>query len=358
VIVSRRGFVAFRFVLFSLPLIALLVGVELSTYWVMPSANSRIEGDPIIAYDGEIGFVPERSGRSRRVYLGEAGRTTLAYHLFTDPRGARVSRPEEAIAERPDVVAIGCSFTWGHGVENEETFAARLGHELGVSVSNLAMGSYGTVQSLQMLRRNRDLAPTLVIYAIVTDHLRRNVVPCAPSYHPFCLDYSHVTWGRDNRPMIAQPAGNGVRRAQLQAIAETTGLDPVTRFVHGMDVVRGRLTLQWGRTYEADAGKQEEALDFLLAQLVDTVQSMAARLLLVFIPTANAPPPAVLPRLVAERGVRFLDMTSDFVREHKNPATSPLYIPGDGHPSMAGHALIARRIADLVRAEQLLAPQR
>lgn len=346
--------VAFWAINLSLPLIAVFVGIEVSSYWMVPAAPVRLEGDPIIAYDGEIGFVPQRNGRSKRVYLGVDGKPALAYHLFTDRRGARISRPEEASSERADIVTIGCSFTWGHGFENEHTFASKVARSLGVTVSNLAMGSYGTVQSLQMLRRNRDLAPKLVIYGFVADHLRRNVVPCASSYHPFCLDYSYVAWGHDGRPTIARPASNGVRRAQLQVMAETAGLDPLTRIAHGVDVVLGRLVWRLGRAHEADSPKQEEAFEFLLEQLAGTVQSMGARLLVVHIPTANAPPPAVLLRWVAKRGVPFLDTTPRFVREHMDPATSPLYIAGDGHPSVAGHALIAEEIAAFVRRAQLL----
>jgi hypothetical protein len=336
----------------ALGLVTLLVGLGLAASWSSPAASVRLEGDDLIVYDPEIGFVPPPSSRTRRTYLGPDGRPQLVYHLFTDERGARITHAGAKTAERTEIVTIGCSFTWGHGMENEDTFAARLSTSLGAPVANFAMGSYGTVQSWQMLHRHRDLEPKLAIYGFVTDHLRRNVVPCAPSYDPFCLDYAHVVWGRDGRPAIAPPASDGVRRARLQGQARLRWLDPVTWTLHGLDVAYGRLSLIRGRALETDVAKQEAALEFLLERMAGTADAMGAKLLVVHIPTANAPPPAVLSRAVARLDLPFLDLTAAFARDHPNPATSPFYIP-DGHPSAAAHALIAAEIVAFVRRERL-----
>jgi hypothetical protein len=344
---------AFWLIALSLPLILALLGLGYSSYWTIAPTPMRIEGDPIIAYDAEIGFVPRPNSRTRRTDVGADGRLILSYHLLTDRRGARVTSPGEGSPAHVDVVTIGCSFTWGHGFENEDTFAAKVAQALGVTGSNFAMGSYGTVQSLQMLRRNLDLAPKLVVYGFIADHLKRNVTPCAPSYYPFCLDYSHVAWGRDGQAAIAPPIANGVKRAQLQHKAEVGWLDPVTWIAHGLDVAFGRMTLAWSRAHQADSARQEATMSFLMEQLAETVGSMGAKLLVVYIPdasSANRPPPAVLLRSVAKLNFLFLDMTEAFARG--DPST--YYIPRDGHPSVAGHALIAEEIIKLVRREKIL----
>jgi hypothetical protein len=116
----------------------------------------------------------------------------LRYDLYTDSRGARVSRPGEQTPGQIDILFIGDSFTWGHGVQNEQTFAAKTANALGLAGANLAMGSYGGPQALQMLRRHRDPRPKLVILAVISDTPRRNISACASSYFPFCLDGSHV----------------------------------------------------------------------------------------------------------------------------------------------------------------------
>ena len=112
-------------------------------------------------------------------------------------------------------MTVGDSFTWAYALANQDSYAARLGRELGASVANFALASYGTTQSLQVLERNLDLRPRLVVYGIIAHHFERNVWPCAPSYYEFCLDVSHVSWDDADQPYIALPFSNGVRRLQV-----------------------------------------------------------------------------------------------------------------------------------------------
>ncbi|HEY8148374.1 MAG TPA: hypothetical protein VIK51_05670, partial [Vicinamibacteria bacterium] len=78
-------------------------------------------------------------------------RAGLAYHVFTSDRRARVSRRGERTPPEVSLLTVGDSFSWGHGVENEDTYTARLAARWGVPAANLAFSAYGTVQSLQML---------------------------------------------------------------------------------------------------------------------------------------------------------------------------------------------------------------
>ncbi len=108
-------------------------------------------------------------------------RAGLAYHVFTSDRRARVSRRGERTAPAVSLLTVGDSFSWGHGVENEDTYTARLAERWGVPAANLAFSAYGTVQSLQMLQRSLDLRPRLVVYGYIADHMNRNVSHCAPA---------------------------------------------------------------------------------------------------------------------------------------------------------------------------------
>src|SRR6185503_13773498 len=157
------------------------------------------------------------------------------------------------------------------------------------SVANFALASYGTTQSLQILERNLDLRPRLVVYGIIAHHFERSVWPCAPSYYEFCLDVSHVSWDDARQPYIALPFSDGVRR------------------------------------------------------------------LLVFRPTNYYGPPAALPGIIDKvgNGIRYLDLTPAFERNRREGGPNP-YIVGDGHPGVAGHALIAAEIAKYVQREGLL----
>jgi hypothetical protein len=166
-----------------------------------PRSDLRMEGDWPLQRDDEIGFVAARNARTLRRHLT----SDLRYHLFTDERGARVNTPGDQTPSRIDLLTIGCSFSWGHGVENEDTFTEGLRGRLGVRVANFAMGSYGSVHSLLLLRRHLDLRPRLIVYGFIDDHLRRNLSPCAPSYAPFCVPMAHVALTASSLPTIRPP---------------------------------------------------------------------------------------------------------------------------------------------------------
>jgi hypothetical protein len=246
-------------------------------------------------------------------------------------------------------VTIGCSFTWGHPIDNRDTYGARLHHELGVSVSNFAMSAYGTTQSLQLLQRNRDLTPKVVIYGFITAHLDRNVIACAPAYHPFCLDVSHVAWSEAGRPGIEPPFSNGVRRFQQHL--DRDYLNPVIWLTHGMDVIFGRLERAWYYDRIPDHARREEAMAFLLRNLERTVAEMESELLVVYIPLNFEPPPPELARVIGK--TRLLDLTPSFER-HRAAGGSSLYVIDDGHPNAAAHGLIADEITRYIRRERLL----
>jgi hypothetical protein len=335
-------------IILSLSLFAFLIGLYIISYSTIQPIRVSYEGDSFIAYDPEIGFVPRPSGRTKRTDYSTPDRPSFSYNLYTDARGARITAPGQRSPARIDIMTIGCSFTWGHGVENQDTFAAKVAQRLNVPGSNFAMGSYGTVQSLLMLRRNRDLSPKLVVYGFITDHLRRNIAPCTPSYYPFCLDVAHVTWDEDVRPRIAPPFSDGVKRMQLQMKAQAGMLDPVTWIAHGVDVAFGRLIWRMSVSDMPDE-KKEAALAFLMNEMVSTVDAIGARLLVVYMPTDYAPPPLALLRSVAKLNVLFVDMTDTFQRNRET-----VYIEDDGHPSVAGHALIAEEIIHTVQRERLL----
>jgi hypothetical protein len=90
------------------------------------------------------------------------------------------------------ILTLGGSFSFGHGVDNRQTFTEILGHKLGVPVANLAYSGYGAVQALQQLERHVDLQPKIIIYGLVGDHLGA-IYPRAP---PATRHFAHLypTW--------------------------------------------------------------------------------------------------------------------------------------------------------------------
>jgi hypothetical protein len=333
---------AFWLLLMTIPTAVFVVGLGEVSYWSVPPFPARYVGGPIISYDPEIGFVPTPNSSTTRT-----DGPTLSYHVYTDRRGARVSNPGDQSADKLDVLFIGDSFTWGHGVENENTYAALVAQHLHLASANLAMASYGTTQALQMLRRNLDSRPRTVIYPIVTDHWRRNVSECAPTYYPFCIDCSYVGKASNGLPEIRLPRSNGVRRTELQIEYERHDLPPVQWLVHGTDVIFGRILSKAAQAQASDARLQATAMDFLLSEMTKTVKAVGASLVVVFIPARDEAPgaPAQLAQLSHQLGFRLLDVTQSM--RANSSATATLYLP-DGHPNKAGHALIAKDIINFL----------
>lgn len=310
----------------------------------------RVVGAFPVAEDAELGFGALIDGESRWV----DARSGLDYHMFTDRRGARVDRPGQQTPERVDILTIGGSFAYGPGVENEGTFSSILGRETGKTVANVAFSSYGTVQSLQLWRRNRDLRPKYVIYPIIDDHLRRNLSPCAPSLSPYCLPVAHVVFDpATGSPSIAPPPWEHRISAEMRAaflrdvvFTDRVGLADVL-WKARMDLYR----IEDLRAYRYDDSPElrRRAAAYLFGLLAREVVDAGARLLVVYIPQINRagtllPPSEELQAAIVGQPLSFLDLTPVMAREQAVPGQPPLFIPADRHPSAAGHCVIAEAI--------------
>ena len=104
-----------------------------------------------------------------------------------------------------DIVAVGCSFTFGFGVKTDEAFPARLAHILGRPVVNAGVPAYGTVGSLDALDGALHLRPRVIVYGLVDVHLERNVRPCAPAWTPYCRPQARVVRDHEGTLTIAPP---------------------------------------------------------------------------------------------------------------------------------------------------------
>jgi hypothetical protein len=77
----------------------------------------------------------------------------------------------------PTVLLVGCSYTFGHGLPYEETFAGRMAATpaLPLQVVNFGVQGYGTDQALLWLERNyARFNVKAVVYTFLEDHVSRN----------------------------------------------------------------------------------------------------------------------------------------------------------------------------------------
>lgn len=101
-------------------------------------------------------------------------RKDIIQHI--DAAGWRdIAQPQPVFG--PRIATYGCSFTYGTGLSDNETFTARLQQALpDVQLLNRGIGGHGTVQNLLQLRRDiANGAIDAAVFAMISDHRFRNV---------------------------------------------------------------------------------------------------------------------------------------------------------------------------------------
>jgi len=106
--------------------------------------------------DSELGM---RTASNLDIQLD--GHPDFSFRLQTDAYGFRNRHPQGPV----DVVAVGDSFTFGYGVDEEMAWPGLLEKETGQSVANLGQTNYGPQAELQVLEQaGLPLHPKLVIW--------------------------------------------------------------------------------------------------------------------------------------------------------------------------------------------------
>lgn len=324
-------------------------------YVIRPYSGEKIveiEGDYTIEDDSIIGFVPKKNGKSWRHHMDN----DLQYHLYTDKRGIRVNSPGIQTPDSVDLVTIGCSFSWGHGIESNKTYTSILSDNLKIKTANLAMGSYGTVQSLLFLQRNIDLKPKVIVYGFISDHIRRNLSTCAPNYAPICLSPAYIDFDEKKLPYIHSPIdAHSVEKNRLFYNDVNCKNFDFNQFIWGIKVGVRKL-FRRSNQISIDSISSYRSTQFLIGELIKTAKSINAKLIIMYIPrmrpdlTTSAP--HELTSSLSE-DTYFLDLFP-LIKEYYNSVhNSSLMLP-DGHPNEIAHELIAKELQTFILSHKIL----
>ena len=365
----KARLVAFHAVMWAIPLLVAAAALGVYGYVVagrFADVPVRYEGDPDIVFDGGIGFVRAPEASTRRRQPG------LDYTIHTDALGARVDAAGDRTPARVDILTVGCSFSEGHGLRNEQTYTSRLGRLLDARVANFAVGSYGGVQSALQLERHAGLAPKVIVYGLIEDHLRRNLDPCAPNFFPTCLRVPTVAGLDAGRPHFTPVPGSGLAgvdlTAELLALHDRPGV--LARARAGL-----RATWHEYRDWRApdvvaalaeagDANRVPAEL-YVVRRMADVARRLGATLVVLHIGRLDGRPAddtsrgwrPLPPELVAALppDVVFVDAVPAVAAFQRAHPDQPLVLSRtDEHPNARAHRLFAGLVAEAIRRRKLL----
>jgi len=261
---------------------------------------------------------------------GEDGGKDIRMTFWADGLRATAPAPE---LDRPHVVVIGCSYTQGWAVTDEETYPWRLQAEFpSHAFLNYGTAGYGTYQSLLALERYfaADHKSTeVVIYGFIDYHEERNVAPAgwlkalATASRGGTLSVPFVSIGANGtleRHRVDR-ANSWPLRSHLASVAlvEDRVLELRTR---------GRLE------------QRREATDRLLLELQRVTRDHGSRLLVAILESRDEPR-AHVTAFTARQGIESVDCTV--------PNQEVLQVPGYSHPDRRINAHWARCVGDWLR---------
>jgi hypothetical protein len=305
---------------------------ELAARLLLPSdVPPPVEGEAnVIEADAELGW---RNRPGGHVVRHRTGGRTYPVTVTVGADGARLPglpRPA-APPSTADVAVIGCSYTFGWGVNDDETYAAILARRFPrYRVVNLASNAYGTYQALLSLeRRYRDRpAPKLVIYGFLAHHADRNVVTAqwqrilTVMRRAVAIDVPYVSVTERGKLVRHPPA--------LFGTPWPCAVSVLCRSAYHL----GRMWLDPG------SAQKEAAMRALFLSLQEWAGARGARLLVALLDRTDTPR---YEAFLTARGIPYVKAESDYAM-----------LPYDGlHPGPEFHADVADRLERAMRASGL-----
>jgi len=281
------------------------------------------------------GWVGEFKNRSGKNFLADdlTGWRMRPNHEFTwitaegkphvyrsNSQGFRALADFTAADQRKRIVLAGDSYTFGAGVDVEDTFGAVLQQKSPDRVVyNLGMPGFGVDQVWMSVRhRASPLRPDLVVVGVVDADFDRSQIPyrAAEGF---------------NKPTFKLEGGQLVQRTQEQPPGFPL------RFLndHSSIWAVARRVPKWlGRNYPV--GEYFLLNQAILAAIESDCRQQSTPVLFVYIPTSEFRPFPALSAYMRRAGANYIDLT-----EIRPAPPHSIYLPLDGHLSQEGHRYVA-----------------
>lgn len=229
----------------------------------------------------------------------------VKYHI--DPHGHRVSVGVDSL---PKILLLGASFTFGHGVEDNEAYPSILQEKWPEhKVINAGVMGWGTGQTLlkleEQLAVNNDIK--IVTYGFISHHLERNYL--RKSWHKFLQKDKHFN------PYFEIVDGKLVHKGF--ADPDKDGIDDVER----LNFMEKKITL------------------LMIEKMKEMCESYSVPFVVIYLPDGS-------------KG-GFSREISSVLKDHfydirEEIEFSKIRMMLDGHPNAEGHHLIAKSIEPII----------
>jgi hypothetical protein len=240
--------------------------------------------------------------------------------------------PASELAENPDLLLLGCSFTYGYGVNDDETFAALLQQGFPeVSMRNSGVIGYGTVQSLMQLKEMvKKGSVKTVLLNFSSFHLMRNGL--SQTY-------------RSNLKVGYQRSSHNVESLMEQSrFPYITSCDLEIQYQPWETMYTNRYGREWSATVNwlqlTEDRRRDAAIDELrIAECIIREMETICKANNITFGVACLDTTAETEALhTALTGINWVNVGFDFSNEELTN------LPYDSHPGVRGHAYIADRI--------------
>src|SRR5262245_34073314 len=244
---------------------------------------------------------------------------------------------------RPELLLIGCSFTMGWAVSDNETFAARVQSQRpDLEVVNHGVGAYGTLQSLLLLEKlllEEGQHPAWVLYGYFGHHDVRNIA-----------DPSRMAGMVDNKIQVATPYCTLSGEGRLIR-------HPPRRYpslpLHQYLALVAMLEHVWaGAGIDRSAATQRAVTEQLVVEMAELCRRVGIGFSVVLLNLRDIPEPERATRVQSWR-----DQRVDVI-DCNRPLTPDLQVDGDGHPNPELHRLWGDCIAAALAEPDRLPPPR
>jgi hypothetical protein len=250
--------------------------------------------------------------------------------------------------EGPVVIAAGCSFTFGHGVSDQDSWPWQLQEKLPqYRVMNTGVMAYGTDQALMAAERQVNLSPgrtAAVILGFPDFQIERNRAP--QGWLVFVYPFA--------KPLFAiGPDGSAVYKRQVRIWSPPVLSDSVL-FARATNIAANRI---YGIVSHEGARRLTAAL---IRTFAERFQAAGVRLAVVMLPYGgdSAPEPRADRAFLIEnlRAAHIPTLTPDFPRLPNGRFDNQRFLvsPLDGHPNREYNRILVNQLAPFLRSSGIV----